>query len=94
VSVHSEVYTVHMEMNATQFRKSLFQTLERALEGEPVSITYKGARLRVVPTKKISKLARAVRLDDVMLVPWESIIGPDQDLMRELDEKFSKEELL
>jgi len=88
------VYTVHMEINATQFRKSLFQTLERALEGEPVSITYKGARLRVVPAKKISKLARAVRRDDVMLVPWESIIGSDPDLMRELDEKYSKEELL
>jgi antitoxin (DNA-binding transcriptional repressor) of toxin-antitoxin stability system len=79
-----------MEMNATAFRKSLFQTLDRALEGEPVSVTYKGARLRVVPAKKrVSKLSRAVE-HDTMLVPWESIIGPDPEIMRLWEEKWDK----
>jgi len=82
------MYTVHMEMNATQFRKSLFQTLERALEGEPVSVTYKGARLSVVPAKKTSKLARATKGDALMVDP-DSIVGSDPELIRYLETKWA-----
>ena len=78
-----------MELNATEFRKSLFQTLERALEGEPVSVTYKGARLRLVPAKKVSKLSRAVKRDTLLVDP-DSIIGPDPEMMRILEERWER----
>jgi antitoxin (DNA-binding transcriptional repressor) of toxin-antitoxin stability system len=78
-----------MEMNATAFRKSLFQTLDRALEGEPVSVTYKGARLRLVPSKKTSKLARATKGDALMVDP-DSIIGPQWEVLRLWEEKWAK----
>ena len=78
-----------MEMNATQFRKSLFQTLERALKGEPVSVTYKGARLHVVPAKKTSKLARLVK-HDAIVSDDDSIMGPHTEVMRLWEEKWEK----
>ena len=73
-----------MELNATEFRKSLFQTLDRVLQGDPVAITYKGARLRLVASEGGSKLARAVRRNALLVDP-DSIVRSDADLMRELD---------
>ena len=79
-----------MEMNATEFRKTLFQTLERALEGEPVLITYKGSRLQVVPAKrKTSKLARLVK-HDTIVGDDDSINGPHRELLRLWEEKWDK----
>jgi antitoxin (DNA-binding transcriptional repressor) of toxin-antitoxin stability system len=37
-----------MEVTVTQFRKDMFSLLTKALEGEPISMTYKGKRLKVV----------------------------------------------
>lgn len=89
MSVHSKVYTVRMEMNATAFRKSLFRTLDRALEGEPLFVTYKGARVHIVPTKKTSKLARLVK-HDTIVGDDESIMGPHAEVMRLWEEKWKK----
>lgn len=39
-------------MNAitlTQFRREIFELVGRAIEGESISIVYKGTRLRIVP---------------------------------------------
>lgn len=38
-----------MEVTISQFRRDLFQIVERAAQGEPVTITHRGRRFRVVP---------------------------------------------
>jgi prevent-host-death family protein len=38
-----------MEVNISQFRRDLFQLVERAIEGEPLTFTHRGHRIRVVP---------------------------------------------
>jgi prevent-host-death family protein len=38
-----------MEVNISQFRRDLFQLVERALAGEPLIVTHRGRRVRVVP---------------------------------------------
>ena len=37
-----------MEVTATQFRKDMFSLMTKALDGETITMTYKGKRLRVV----------------------------------------------
>lgn len=46
-------------MTATAFRKSLFTTLDSALQGQPVTVEYKGRKLRIVPEQPGTKLSRA-----------------------------------
>jgi len=38
-----------MQVTITQFRREIFELVGRAIEGESVSIVYKGTRLRIVP---------------------------------------------
>ena len=42
-------------MLATELRKNLFQTLEKASQGDPVMIEYKGVSLRLEATGRNSK---------------------------------------
>jgi antitoxin (DNA-binding transcriptional repressor) of toxin-antitoxin stability system len=80
-----------MEMNATEFRRTLFQTLDRAIQGEPVAITYKKARLRLVAGDGGAKLARAVRRNALVVDP-DSIIRSDVELMRDFEQQWSTED--
>ncbi len=57
----NEMYTREMTVTATEFRKRLFQTLERALKGEPIEITHHGRAFRLLPKESGSKLARLPR---------------------------------
>lgn len=38
-----------MEVPITQFRREIFELANRALEGETITIVYKGKRLRIEP---------------------------------------------
>jgi antitoxin (DNA-binding transcriptional repressor) of toxin-antitoxin stability system len=38
-----------MEVPITQFRREMFALVNRALEGETITVAYKGKRLRIVP---------------------------------------------
>jgi prevent-host-death family protein len=38
-----------MEVTITQFRRDLFQLVERAMEGESLTVMHRGRRIRVVP---------------------------------------------
>ncbi len=70
-----------MQLTATEFRKHLFETLEAALRGEPVELTYKGEKLSLIPEKQTyTKLSR--------LKPNDYLIGTDEDYRR------SKQQLL
>ena len=61
-----------MKVTSTEFRKNLFQLVERALQGEFVEVAHKGRIVRLVPGDKPSKLAR--------LIPRDTIVGTLADL--------------
>ncbi len=61
-----------MQVTSTEFRKNLFQLVERALKGEFVEVVHKGRTVRLVPGDKPSKMAR--------LIPRDTICGTLVDL--------------
>ena len=80
-----------VDLNATEFRKNLFQVLDRALQGEAVEIVYKGARLRLIPPPDQSKLARAVRRHALLVDP-QSIVESDAGLMADLKKVWKQDD--
>jgi prevent-host-death family protein len=78
-------------MNATDFRKHLFQVLDRTLQGESVEITYKGAKIRLTSPEGGSKLARAVRRNSLLVDP-QSIVESDTELMAELEKGWRRDD--
>ena len=54
-----------MKVTSTEFRKDLFQIVERALQGEFVEVVHKGRLVRLVPGDKPSKLARLIERDTI-----------------------------
>ncbi|MGA2326326.1 MAG: type II toxin-antitoxin system prevent-host-death family antitoxin [Bryobacteraceae bacterium] len=79
-----------MKLTATEFRKSLFPLLERALHGEPVEVVYKGAVVKLVPSQSPSKLARAKRQHALLCDP-DSIIHSDSALIEEMESQWRKD---
>ena len=84
------MYTVHMRVTATQFRKDLFKLMERTLHGEAVEVSYKGSTVRVSASGSHSKLARAKRQHALIGDP-DAIIHTDQKLMTGLESEWRKE---
>ena len=80
-----------MELTATNFRKHLFQVLERAAGGEAIDITWKGSRLRLSRPQSGSKLARAVRRHALLVSP-DSIVESDAALMTELEAQWRRDD--
>lgn len=76
-----------MKLTATEFRKSLFPLLEKALHGESVEVSYKGATVKLVPSQSSSKLARAKRQHALVCDP-ESIVHSDKELMAEMEAEW------
>jgi hypothetical protein len=69
-----------MEVPITQFRKDIFALANRALEGETITVAYKGKRLRIVP-----EIDQKTRFDRV--TPLQ-IINPDfPDIMDDAELK-------
>jgi prevent-host-death family protein len=58
-----------MEVSITQFRREMFDLVNRALQGETITVTHKGQRFRIVP-----EVNPATRFD--RLTPLQ-IINPD-----------------
>jgi hypothetical protein len=73
-----------MRLTATEFRKSLFPVLERALRSEAIEVVYKGTIFKLAPSQFASKLARAKRQHALLCDPG-SIVHSDRGLMAELD---------
>ena len=80
-----------MQLNATRFRKHLFEVLDHALQGEPAEITYKGAILRLTRPPGGSKLAGAVRRDALLVDP-QVIVESDADLLADLDKSWRNDD--
>jgi antitoxin (DNA-binding transcriptional repressor) of toxin-antitoxin stability system len=60
-----------MEVNITRFRAELFELVNRALNGEPIFITHKGARVRLFPDATSGRFSRVTPL---------RIVNPRTDL--------------
>jgi len=72
-----------MKVTTTEFRKSLFQLVERALQGQLVEVVHKGNVIRLVPEERPGKMSRLVQRD--------TICGTLDDLARgqqELDDEM------
>jgi hypothetical protein len=78
-------------ITATNFRKHMFEVLERAVDGETVEITWKGSKLLLTHPQGSSKLTRAVRRK-ALLVPPESIVESDAGLMDEFEKKWARDD--
>lgn len=63
-----------MKVSSTEFRKNLFQIVERALKGEFVEVAHKGRLVRLVPADKPVKMSH--------LISRDTIIGSPEDLER------------
>jgi len=81
-----------MTLSVTEFRKNLFQALDRAFQGEPVEVLYHGRKLRLVPEEVPSKLARLVKRD-TLTIPAnqleEAITNVNQEAMVEWEREWS-----
>ena len=75
-----------MAVSATQLRKDLFQTLDRALQGETIDVSYKGETILLKP-KSGARLAKLVRRDTLMVNP-DLIVESDRSLLVELEHKW------
>ena len=76
-------YTAVVKVTSTEFRKNLFQIVERALQGEFIEVAHKGRLVRLVPGDKPGKMAR--------LIPRDTISGTLADLdqaQNELDSQM------
>jgi prevent-host-death family protein len=72
-----------MRVSSTEFRKNLFQIVERVLQGELVEVAHKGRLIRLVPQNKPTKLSR--------LTQRETISGTFEELelaQRQLEEEI------
>ena len=72
-----------MEVTLNQFRRHLFQLVERALEGEPLIVKYRGHRIRFAPEPRTHPGLEA-------LTPLQ-IVNP---IAPELNDPTWKEEML
>jgi antitoxin (DNA-binding transcriptional repressor) of toxin-antitoxin stability system len=54
-----------VQITSTEFRKNLFQIIERALRGEFIEVTHKGRVVRLSAGEQPSKLSRLVARDTI-----------------------------
>jgi prevent-host-death family protein len=72
-----------MKVTSTEFRKNMFQLVERVLQGELVEIVHKGRLMRLVSQVQPTKMSRLVQRD--------TINGTPEDLelaQQELDDEM------
>jgi antitoxin (DNA-binding transcriptional repressor) of toxin-antitoxin stability system len=58
-------YTGVVKVTSTEFRKNLFQIVERAIQGEFVEVLHKGRVVRLVPGDRPSKISRLIQRDTI-----------------------------
>ena len=82
-------YTVSMKVTTTEFRKNMFQLVERVLQGELVEIVHKGRLVRLVPEVQPTKMSRLVQRDTINGTP-EDLALAQQELDDEMRTAWTK----
>lgn len=80
-----------MTVTTTEFRKNLFQLVERALNGELIEIVHQKGTIRLAPTERSSKLSRLTRRDTLNCTPDEFdrlLQAQDEEMCRQWEEKW------
>ena len=60
-----------MKVSTTEFRKNLFQLVDRAIQGELIEIACKNRTIRLVVDETPTKLSRLVKRDVLNCTPEE-----------------------
>ena len=84
-------YNRAVVVTVTEFRKNLFQLVERALNGELIEIVHKNRTIRLAPAEPKSKLSRLVRRDTLNCAPEEleqAIRLQDDEMRRRWEQKW------
>lgn len=75
-----------MEVTITQFRRELFDLVNKAMDGAEVWVTHKGRRFKITPEKPAgSKLARLTKRDYI------NYDVPEDALRKEMFEAMQKD---
>ena len=80
-----------MTVTVTDFRKNLFQLVERAMNGELIEIVHKNRTIRLAPTEPNSKLSRLVKRDTLNCTPDEfdqAVRVQDEEIRRAWEQKW------
>lgn len=81
-----------MEVPITQFRKEIFALASRALEGETITIAYKGKRLQIVPeVLRVDSATRFDRLTPLQIVNPDYPDSGDSDLKAGMQSEWEKD---
>jgi antitoxin (DNA-binding transcriptional repressor) of toxin-antitoxin stability system len=83
---------MYMSVSATDFRKNMFQLMERTLQGEPMELVYKGRVMRLSADQSVSKLDRLTKQPILNGTPEEveqSLRDLKDQTVRDWDEKWS-----
>jgi len=80
-----------MTVTITEFRKKVFELVERALNGELIEVSHKGKLVRLTPGPgyRTSKLSRLVRRDTV-IGTVEELEAAQRNLSAEIREGWEK----
>lgn len=78
-----------MEVPISQFRRSLFDLVNRALDGKEVWVSHKGRRVRIVPEDAPSKLDRVTPMQ--IIAPGVELDDDSwkMEMMREWEQKWN-----
>jgi multidrug efflux pump subunit AcrA (membrane-fusion protein) len=79
-----------MEVPITQFRREIFALVNRALEGDTISVSYKGKRLRIVP--EVDATTRFDRLTPLQVInPNHPDIMDDAAMKAEMQAEWERD---
>jgi antitoxin (DNA-binding transcriptional repressor) of toxin-antitoxin stability system len=78
-----------MEVPITQFRREIFDLMNRALLGERILVTYKGQRIRIVP--EVDPTTRFERLTRLQVSNPEHPDLDDADMKAEMQAAWEKD---
>jgi hypothetical protein len=82
-----------MEVPITQFRREIFALANRALEGEAITVAYKGKRLRFLPeAQEIDPATRFDRLTPLQIInPEFPDIMDDAEMKAEMQAEWERD---
>jgi prevent-host-death family protein len=82
-------YNLLMEVPITQFRREMFDLVNRALQGEVISVTHKGQSFRIVP--EVHPSTRFDRLTRIQVLNAESPEIDDSDMKAEMQAEWERD---
>lgn len=78
-----------MEVPITQFRRDIFELANRALDGETITVAYKGKRLTLVPEAQLG--SRWEKKTDLKIIHPDHPNLDDDDLKAEMQADWEKD---